>query len=517
MPKSEVNAIMSNRESRPNILIIMSDQHNPHFLGCSGNSIVRTPNLDRLASEGMIFTNAYCPAPLCVPSRMSFMTGRTPSRNRVWDNTHILSSGIPTWTHYLAAAGYETALIGRMHFVGSDQMHGFEKRPLGEYSSAPPGIPLKGGPAWTKYSSDSTGQSRESVEIAGTGTTGYQIYDRMVVEATCRYLTRKAHGDGRPFAAVSGFLLPHNPYIAPKALVDYYMQAADMPCVEENQPPTVRRMLQARGLLNPLTPEQTRRARAAYYALCDLFDSNVGTVLKRLDQTGLADNTLVVYCSDHGDMAGEHGCWTKSCYYEGSAGIPLIARLPGVVEAGTRCDAVCSLLDIGPTLVELAGGEPMHGIDGRPLLPLLRSGDAHGWADETYSEFMGLRVWPRHALQDNYPAMPSRMIRSGPWKLWLYADAEKLPPALFNLESDPNETTDLAADPTYAQVVAELSAKILRGWNPAAASAESIDATLSRNTIGKWGAVVRPEAPLAVPYPPPEAEADVRLFQNGPQ
>ena len=150
----------------PNILVIISDQHSRHFLGCCGNEVVRTPNIDRLASEGMLFTNAYCPSPLCVPSRMSFMTSRTPSRNRCWDNSHVLSSGIPTWAHALGAAGYETALIGRMHFVGPDQRHGFEKRPLGEFSARHPGAPLAGGPPWTRYSSAATGQSRESVMIS---------------------------------------------------------------------------------------------------------------------------------------------------------------------------------------------------------------------------------------------------------------------------------------------------------------------------------------------------------------
>ena len=130
-----------NTTDKPNIILFMSDQHNVRFSGCYGDTITQTSALDRLASEGVMFDNCYCGNPLCVPSRMSFMTARTPSRNRVWDNSHILSSAIPTWPHYLGASGYETALVGRMHFVGTDQMHGFELRPLGEYSSAPPGVP----------------------------------------------------------------------------------------------------------------------------------------------------------------------------------------------------------------------------------------------------------------------------------------------------------------------------------------------------------------------------------------
>ncbi len=117
---------------KPNILLIMTDQHSKHVLGCYGNSLVGTPNLDCLAAEGMRFTDAYCPSPLCVPSRMSFMTSCTPSANEVWNNNHILHSGIPTWAKLLSSAGYETTLLGRMHFCGPDQGHGFEYRPVGE-------------------------------------------------------------------------------------------------------------------------------------------------------------------------------------------------------------------------------------------------------------------------------------------------------------------------------------------------------------------------------------------------
>ena len=154
-------------EKRPNILVLMSDQHSKRQLGCYGDPLVRTPNLDRLAYEGMQFDNAYCPSPVCVPSRMSFMTGRTPTSNRVWTNQAVLNSGIPTWAHTLTNAGYETALIGRMHFVGPDQRHGFEKRPLGEYMAVHPGAPWEGEPVFKAIPTDATSQHRISVEMAG--------------------------------------------------------------------------------------------------------------------------------------------------------------------------------------------------------------------------------------------------------------------------------------------------------------------------------------------------------------
>ncbi|MYB47764.1 MAG: sulfatase-like hydrolase/transferase [Dehalococcoidia bacterium] len=203
---------------RPNILVLMSDQHSKRQLDCYGDSLVRTPNLDRLASEGMLFENAYCPSPVCVPSRMSFMTGRTPTGNRVWTNQNVLHSGIPTWAHSLGIAGYETALIGRMHFVGSDQRHGFEKRPLGEYMATHPGGPMLGEPMFRDIPQDTTSQHRVSVEMAGVGLTSYNAFDDMVTDGLVEYLDEKASCEGRPFAAVAGFMMPHCPFFAPEEL-----------------------------------------------------------------------------------------------------------------------------------------------------------------------------------------------------------------------------------------------------------------------------------------------------------
>ncbi|KKK86020.1 hypothetical protein LCGC14_2767420 [marine sediment metagenome] len=200
---------------RPNILILMSDQHSRGVLGCCPGQVVRTPHLDRLAAGGMRFTDAYCPSPLCVPSRMSFMTSRTPSRIGTWDNPHILSSGVPCWPHYLGQAGYESVLIGRMHFVGPDQRHGFESRPLGEPGACHPGAGSGWGQAWRRIPVESTGQSRKSAEIAGAGTTLYQWYDRQVAEATVEFLRRRASAPGaRPapgnFAASSSVHQDHS-------------------------------------------------------------------------------------------------------------------------------------------------------------------------------------------------------------------------------------------------------------------------------------------------------------------
>ncbi len=178
-------------DENTNVLILISDQHSKRHVGCYGDDLVRTPHIDRLAAEGMLFENAYTPAPVCVPARMSFMTARRPTANRAWSNNHVLSSAIPTWAHAMGAAGYETALIGRMHFIGPDQRHGFERRPFGGIHGRHPGASYPGAPLFRKIPSTTTGQDRIAIELAGVGKTTYQALDEMVAEAVVEYLDEK--------------------------------------------------------------------------------------------------------------------------------------------------------------------------------------------------------------------------------------------------------------------------------------------------------------------------------------
>ncbi len=490
---------------RPNILVIMTDQHSPHVLGCYGDDLVRTPNLDRLASEGMRFDNTYCPAPLCVPSRMSFMTGRTPTNNRCWDNQQMLHSGIPTWAHVLAPAGFETAIIGRMHFVGPDQRHGFETRVLGERCSVQPGVQPQGGPMWTKFSPGTCGQLREAVELAGRGRTHYQWFDETRTAAAIDWLGRRASAPrARPFAAVLGYSLPHCPFVAPKELFDYYYDRVDVPAVEPDQPATVTRFRRLRGILDPPLPaERIRVARAAYYGLCEHSDALIGQVLDALDESGLAGDTLVIYTSDHGECAGEHGCWWKSNYYDASVRVPMIARLPGAVPAGAVSEAVCNLIDIAPTIAEVAGTEFPLPIDGRSLWPTLTGSHPADWADETFSEL----VDPKSGR-----VLASRMIRSGKWKLWEFHDEDRLPPAMFDLDADPGELSDLGADPSVADVRDGLLARLHADWDPADALAAAKAELADMKAISAWGKAVQPRHPDEIVVPPAEYEDDVELL-----
>lgn len=477
-------------KERPNVLLIMSDQHNPHVFGCVGDPIVRTPHLNRLAAQGIRFTSTYCASPLCVPSRMSFLTSRHPSDIGVWSNACMLPSDLPTFAHGLGAAGYETVLGGRMHFVGPDQRHGVERRLVGDVLSSFPG---GRSPDLGHIPTGTTGQSRIAVEIAGPGRTAYQAYDVAVTDACCRYLKERDRStDPRPFCLVVGFVLPHCPFICPKDLYEEYFDQIEIPALPpgylDRLHPAVRQWRERRGV-NNLSDEQIRRARAAYYGLVTYMDQLIGQLIEALSTTHFSEDTVIVYTSDHGDMAGEHGMWWKSNFYEGSAGVPMIWSWPGHFAEGKTVSEVTSLLDIGPTLLHLGGAEPLPDIVGKSLIGFLTDASVPDWPDEAFSENYG-----------GQGDRPGRMIRHGPWKLNLYHGYET--PQLFNLREDPDEFEDRANDPECAEIRQHLLDRVLSGW-----SGDRIEQTLerrrrARNVLVNWTQAVQPADPDFWEAPP---------------
>jgi choline-sulfatase len=489
---------------RPNILVIMSDQHTQSVMGCAGNPVVRTPYLDRLAGEGIRLKSTYCAAPLCGPSRMSFMTSRRPSGNRCWSNGQVLSSAIPTWSHSLGASGYKTALIGRMDFRGCDQRHGFEQRLMGDYNTRYPGAPFVGGPLRSRIPKGAGDVDGETI-VSGHGTTHRHHYDDHVMERTCSFLRNHAEqNDGRPFAAVAGFWLPHPPLIAPRNLFEYYQKKVSFtshPGEEETsaQPASIRHFRKCSKMLNPIKDQAIQNATAAYYSLVEYMDQHIGRILRSLDESGLAENTLVIYTSDHGEMLGSHGCWGKSNYYEESVTVPFIARLPGVIKSGHTSSAVTNLTDLGSTLIELAGAQPLKYADGRSILPILRNENAEEWKQETFSEVV-----------DKKTGLASVMVRSEQWKMWKYhAD---FPPALFDLASDPKEMNDLGLSPKHEGIRNQLTKRIEEWWDPQLIVRENAEQNDNVNTLKKWGAAVKPSHPDSFAAPPPEIEEDVVIL-----
>ncbi|MGH2561040.1 MAG: sulfatase-like hydrolase/transferase, partial [Thermomicrobiales bacterium] len=301
--------------ARANLLIIQSDQHSPYVAGCYGDPLVQTPHLDALAAGGVVLDQAYCPAPLCGPSRMALMSGRHPYQNRVWTNDHILDAGIPTFAHALGAAGYRSTLIGRLHAIGPDQLRGYVERQVGDHFPN-----HMGGRPVARGSLDGTaGPDRISLRLSGTGQSAYQVKDEDVTAAAVNELDRlgEARRQGEaapPFCLSVGYMLPHQPFVARRE--DYARYAGRMTMPRHPEPfsnalhPYIR-WWRSRCGIETVTDEETLRARTAYWALVTRLDSMIGRVFDALRRNGFEENTLVVYLTDHGEQVGEHGLWWK--------------------------------------------------------------------------------------------------------------------------------------------------------------------------------------------------------------
>ncbi|WP_282168669.1 choline-sulfatase [Ruegeria atlantica] len=444
--------------TRPNILVIMADQLAPHFTGAYGHKVAKTPHLDALAARGMRFDAAYCNSPLCAPSRFAFMSGQHISRIAAYDNASEFRASVPTFAHYLKSLGYRTCLSGKMHFVGPDQMHGFEDRVTTDIYPAD----FAWTPDWEAPDEriDKWYHNMQTVKESGLAHATFQIdYDDEVGFAANRWLfdvaRDKARGNDAPFAMVVSFIHPHDPYVArPEWWNLYSDDEIDMPSftpVTEDQDPFSRRLMDGiEASYVPLSDEEIRRARHAYLANVSYFDSKIGELIQTLEETGELDNTIVFVTADHGDMLGERGLWYKMNFFEHSARVPLVMAGPGVV-VGTTQNAV-SLVDLLPTFIDIGGGnETMIGepIDGRSLMPLARG--EYDPVDEAIGEYC--------AEMTGYPVI---MIRRGPLK-YIHCDSD--PPQLYDLNADPLETKNVATDPDYADPAARFAAEVAERWD----------------------------------------------------
>lgn len=445
---------------KPNIVLIVSDQHRGDWMGCAGHPFLKTPHLDQLAQGGVRFADAYCNSPLCVPSRMSMMTGRYPHVTGVHTNQNCLSSDIPTFAHALSMAGYDTVLCGRMHFIGPDQRHGYQKRLVGDITACYPGAPetpygqLKG----------TAMQGMKCIELAGPGDSPVLRYDEAVVKGFEEYLRdRESLADGKPLFMTVGLYGPHSPFVCPPDLFHETWAAMEMkdspiPRDRESFHPWVDNWF-SKLKLEGMTEEQWKVARASYGGLVGQLDRLVGRIVAA--SRSLPGDTVIVYVSDHGEMAGDRGMFWKKNFFEGAVNVPMI-WCPLVQTSGTLSWAKrrtvhtpVSLIDLAPTLARIGDAPELPNVNGNDLTPfLMEQGKPDGpfWSNRpVFSELI-------------IDGSPNRMVRQGRYKLIYYHDYEET--LLFDLENDPHEQHNLSGHEEHANLRGSLLRVLMDNWDP---------------------------------------------------
>ena len=447
---------------RPNILFIMCDQMSALALSLYGHAVTKTPNLAALAEKGVLFENAYTTFPLCTPARVSLATGELPSTVGGYDNGAELPASVPTFAHYARLLGYQTSVAGKLHYIGPDQLHGFEERLTTDIYPAS----FEWTANWDKdaprYDFDSHGgvSTIETVADAGLCARSLQLdYDEEVLERAVRKIfDLKRSSDTRPFLLKASFTHPHDPYVITREFWERYSdEEIDMPAaaalpLEQWDAHSQYLYQHFRMGETTLTPQQVRNARRGYYAAISYVDRNVGILMQALTDAGFADNTVVVFTADHGDMMGEHGLWFKKTFYDWAMRVPLLVHAPARY-APRRVTRNVSLVDILPTIVALGGGSGdllTPGMPGRNLVPALEGRDIAG-PDVIYAEHT-----------DGGTPRPRVMVRSGPWK---YVISQAFAPQLFHLGDDPLEQHNLAGTLKAAAVQQELQALCDQRWD----------------------------------------------------
>lgn len=436
---------------RPNILLIMSDEHNASVMGCAPNNIAHTPSLDRLAEKGIVFDTCYCNSPLCVPSRLSFTSGKYVSRVGAWNNECWLpSDDYPSVARLANDSGYESFLCGKMHYDRT-RRYGFKEI----------------GGKMNESDKTGLGGRRKTEDLKATGKTSERFkdfytaedskvlsHDRAVTAGVEAFLSKRG-ANAKPFFLIAGYLAPHFPLIVPESIWKKYEGRVSPPEIPEGY--LDRLPLNYKHLRNGFNMEEVpeavvRRGRELYYALTEWVDAEIGKTLAALDNSPHADNTIVIYTSDHGENMGEHGLWWKNCLFDSAARVPLIVSWPARWPGGQRRTEACSLVDVASTIAALAGTPAQADWDGDSMLGWMDGKE--GWKDRAVSEYYA------HNIASGYV-----MLRAGDYKYVYHCppDEGRGPEReLYCLKEDPGELRNLAALPEHRQRMDAMHASLLK-------------------------------------------------------
>lgn len=465
-----------------NLLVIMSDEHNPKVMGASGHPIVKTPHLDALAREGTMLTSAYTTSPVCVPARAAFALGKYVHQIGYWDNADAYDGSVPSWHHRLRDSGHRVDSIGKLHFRGEHgDDYGFNDMQIAMQIVEGKGDLM----GLVRRDLPERGMSWKIAKLAGPGETSYTAYDREIATRAQIWLHEEArkHQD-KPWVLFVSFVCPHFPLVAP---AEFYYQypVEEMPLPkqyradERPQHPYLADYAGSFSYDRFFDADKLKKAIAAYYGLVSFVDDNVGKVLRALDATGFSENTRVLYTSDHGDNLGARGLWGKSTMYEEVAGVPLIIKGPDIPR-GKRVSTPASHVDTYQFIMQSVGEDRPQMYDNHPGVSLFELAKGAAPDRNVLSEY--------HGMGSTTGAF---MIRHGRYK---YVHYVAYPPQLFDLEADPEELTDLAPDPQCKAVLEECRKRLYAICDPAEVDArakkrqaELLEAAGGREAVIKRG------------------------------
>lgn len=478
---------------KPNLLVILSDQHQHNSMSCAGHPVAQTPNLDALAARGTRFTNAYTPSPICVPARAAFASGQYVHQNRLWDNAMPYIGDPKGWGHALQAQGTPVQSIGKLHYRSAEDDTGFDEQhiPMQVYEGV--------GMVWASARKEDERVTFKDVRMMGDyigpGESSYTKYDAAVTDRTKSWLQEAAKSDDdRPWCLYVGLVAPHHPLVAPQDFFDKYPLDTLPPTKLHprdgyQQHPWIEKMADAMVGEDGWKDEEERlTAIAAYFGLVSWMDHNVGQIVETLMETGLLDDTTIIYSSDHGENLGARGLWGKMNMYQESAAIPMIvAPAPNSkLNLPKTCDTAVSLLDVSETIIDHFGADLTGVRPGKSLYDI-----ASEPVDDTrvvFSEY--------HAVG---AVTGEFMLRKGPWKYIHYVGYD---PELFNLVEDPEELENLAPDLSYAETLRDLHAALCEICDPEEVNDMAFeDQNALIESVGGYDVAITLGAPSATPPP----------------
>ena len=454
---------------RPNVLFLISDDLN-NLLGCYGDPLAKTPNIDRLAARGTVFNKAYCAFPLCGPSRNSMLTGLYPNSTGIHANSQIFRQTIPSQVSMPQAfrqAGYMAARVGKLYHYNvpnSIGTNGHDDPGSWEIECNPAGVDrLEEHPSITTLTPNQFGGTLSW--FASPKSEEYHTDALQAADAEW-ILERCAKQKQRPFFLAVGFFRPHTPYVAPRDPYFNMHPEELMPVVtgvKEDQadiPPAGLGSYKKEQ--DKLTDPLRKQARQAYNASISFMDAQVGKVIDTLDRLGLAENTIVVFTSDHGYHVGEHGLWQKQSLFEESARVPLLIVAPGKSKAGVKSESLVSHVDLFPTLADLCGVKKPANLQGQSLVPMLNDATAAGRGWALTQVVRGGRInrgGASAAIGDDGGRYFGYSLRTSRWRYTEWADGEA-GRELYDHDADPKELKNLASDASFAKTIDELSLEL---------------------------------------------------------